>query len=118
MPEFLTSAILLLTATFSALAFGISTVSLLIHWKRPQLHPETTRLQAEIEQLRANNLELLDRVEHWMKRDRVRKLRAGAEAAQDNAQGEPEAQTGDRKAQLRKKVYGRLAAVPGLKQED
>lgn len=118
MPDFLTSSILLLTATFSALAFGISVVSLLIHWKRPQQHPETTRLQAEIEQLRANSLELLDRVEHWMKRDRVRKLRAGQQAAQEAAGDEIDEKPGDKKAQLRQKVYGKLIRLPGMKQED
>lgn len=118
MPDFLTSSILLLTATFSALAFGISVVSLIIHWKRPEQHPETTRLQGEIEQLRASSLELLDRVEHWMKRDRVRKLRAGQQAAQEGRGDEIEENSGDRKAQLRKKVMGKLIRLPGMKQED
>jgi len=119
MPDFLTSSILLLTATFSALAFGLAVVSLLVHWKRPQVHPDVTRVQSEIESLRANHLELLDRVEHWMKRDRVRKLRQGQEEAQGAPVGADEGQQtpADKKAALRRRVAGRLSAVPSLREE-
>lgn len=117
MPEFLTSAILLLSATFAALGAGCGIVSLLLHWKRPVQHPETTRLMAEIEQLRSAQLDILDRVEHWMKRDRVRRARQGAEAARGGAEDEIDAPAGDRKAQLRQKFYGKLVKLPGMKRE-
>ena len=65
--------LLLVAASFSAIALGLSVVSLALHYARRNEHPA-------VAQLKADHLDLLDKVEHWMKRDRVRRLRASQEA--------------------------------------
>lgn len=117
MEIFLTSFVLTLIGTTSAASLILSVISLLIHWKRPKVHPDTTRVQGEIEALRANHLELLDRVEHWIKRDRVRKLRSSnEEKATGPSTGDDEPQTpAERKNALRRRVMGTMALVPGRK---
>lgn len=110
----LTASFFITIATvFGLLGLCISIVSLLIHWKRPEQHPDVSRVESELASVKASTIELYDRVEHWMKRDRVRKAREGQEPARDGPQepvgGDPAA----RKADLRRKVFGRLRGVPG-----
>ena len=101
-----TSLFLGILGAVGALSLGISIVSLMLHWKRPEQHPDTARVEQDLAAVRTAHMELLDKVEHWMKRDRVRKAREGRqtkpEAVSDD---EPDNITPlDRKAQLRKRA--------------
>jgi len=99
-----TSLFLGILGAVGALSLGISIVSLILHWKRPEQHPDTARLEQELTAVRTAHLELLDKVEHWMKRDRVRKAREGREAASEVVI-EPGPQTpAEKKAELRKRL--------------
>lgn len=66
------STLILVATSFSALALGCAAISLALHYARRNEHPAIT-------QLKADQLDLLDKVEHWIKRDRVRRLRASQE---------------------------------------
>lgn len=84
-----------------ALCFG--TVSLVAHWLRGKEHPDVTTLRAEV-------LDMLDKVEHWMKRDRIRKLRESHEPPTEEAapgQELPAADPKVAKALLRAQIFGR-----------
>ena len=80
----------------AALSIALSGVSLALHWVRGREHPD-------VSQLRTEQLDLLDRVEHWMKRDRVRRLRDSAPDLEQLplSQMTPPA---DRKAALRERL--------------
>jgi len=113
--NFLTSFILTLIAVCSAAALVLSAISLLLHWQRPEIHPDVARVDNEIQGIRTSILELFDRVEHWMKRDRVRKLRESQEAKPEG-QGETEAPARpETKAELRRRLLGRPGNVTNLR---
>lgn len=98
------STLLLVCATsFSALSLGIAVVSLALHWARRDEHPDVAQVRAEITHVRTEIADILDRFEHWTKRERVRRLRAGREeAAQEPAPQAP----ADPKSALRSRVFG------------
>lgn len=100
-PEFATScaAVLALITALVSLYFCLRSGSV----------PE---IQTQVRQLAIDVTELYDKVEHWTRRDRVRKLREGQEAARQKEidQEHLPALAGDtktRKAQLRAKLFGR-----------
>lgn len=66
---------------FAAVAFLLSAVSLAVHYLKRNEHPLVAPLQSQIDSIQLTQADIIDRVEHWMKRDRVRKLREGQEAA-------------------------------------
>lgn len=55
-------------------AISLSAVSLALHW-RNRGTPTTIALAGQVEQLRLGQIEVVDRLEHWTRRDRVRRLR-------------------------------------------
>lgn len=65
-----------------AVAFLLSTVSVGLHWIKRAEHPDVAPLKSQIDSMQLTQADIIDRVEHWMKRDRVRKLREGAESSQ------------------------------------
>lgn len=100
-PEFATSvcAVLALITALVSLYFVLRTGSL----------PE---IQSTVRQLSLDVSELYDKVEHWTRRDRVRKLREGQEQARQKEIDEttlpaPTGTVKARKAQLRAKMFGR-----------
>lgn len=62
---------------FSVLALISSVVSLVIHSRTGSSH----QLQSAVRQLTLDVQEVFDRVEHWTRRDRVRKMRDGRESS-------------------------------------
>lgn len=100
-------------ASFAAVALACSVVSLALHWVRRKEHPDVSELRAIVSEMRTEHLDLYDRVEHWIKRDRVRKLREGRENAQA-AQEAAAPANGDYKAALRARV--RNAGLTGIAQ--
>jgi hypothetical protein len=58
----------------SFIAICLSAVSLLIHW-RDHRAPTPASLTAEVQALRIAQADVVDRLEHWTRRDRVRRLR-------------------------------------------
>jgi len=87
-------------------ALGLSVVSLVLHWTRRLQSPEMEALESRIQEMKVQHLDLLDKVEHWRRRDNVRKARDKVEENRLEAAA-PVAQ--DAKAELRKR-----AAAAGL----
>lgn len=77
---------------FGVVAFLLSAVSLAAHYVKRAEHPLTAPLQSQIDSIQLTQADIIDRVEHWMKRDRVRKLRDANYAAG----GEPSVTTDER----------------------
>lgn len=93
-----TTLLLVVSASFSAIALGLSVVSLALHYSRRNEHPA-------VAQLKADHLDLLDKVEHWMKRDRVRRLRASQEAQEPEQPNLIHLTPQEQKAALRARVF-------------
>jgi hypothetical protein len=66
----------------SIVAFLLSAISMGLHYAKRGEHPLVAPLKSQIDSIQLTQADIIDRVEHWMKRDRVRKLREGAEEAQ------------------------------------
>jgi len=101
---------LLLTwvGVFALLGFVASGVSLWLHRKPGSLSDVSTRVHA----LELDLNELYDRVDHWQRRDRVRRLRQGQEELPIVPQDvEPARGTPEHKAWLR----GKLLQIRGAK---
>lgn len=91
------------------LSLGFSIVSLFLHWKRTEEHPDTTAFNERLSGLANELIDLQDRVGQWMKRDSVRKARQGR---QERQEPEPDATQGPvTKAELRSRL-GQLRGVP------
>lgn len=92
-----------LIAALSIFALCSAGVSLFLHWVRPA-EPTTADQARELQALRLAHADLVDRVEQWQKRDRVRRLREGRESAEQDPveQLTPH----ERKAALRRQLFG------------
>ena len=95
--------VLSLIAALSTFALLSAGVSLFLHWIRPS-EPTTAEVARELQAMRLAHADLVDRVEQWQKRDRVRRLREGKEAADipDLDSLSPH----ERKAHLRRQFLG------------
>jgi len=91
-------------------ALILSTISLVLHWTRRHEPPEITAILTRIQEIQTQHLDLLDKVEHWRKRDNVRRARQGAEdKANEPVHDDPATAY---KAQLRAKAAAqRLGAI-------
>ena len=67
----------------SVVASFLSVVSLLVHWAKRSENPVTGPLEAQIQALQLAQADIVDRVDHWTRRDRTRRLRE--EKAEDAA---------------------------------
>lgn len=91
------------------LSLGCSGVSLWFIAKSGSVHD----LSAKQTALRTEVSDLADRLEQWMKRDRVRKVREGKESALEHEMVAPMARTAaEIKAELRRKVFAMGRAGP------
>lgn len=81
-------------AGIALVAFCLSAVSLGLHWLERDKHPDVQALHTRCDQLQLAQTDMLDRIEHWTRRDRVRRIR-------DAQAQEPEPAPADAKAQLR-----------------
>lgn len=110
--------VLLATMTaFSVMALGFSIVSLLFHWKRPkETQGAVAELAARVTAIQGEQLDMLDKVETWIKRDRVRNARGGKKPPQATNEHEDELPAVESKEQLRKRVYSNLSAITGGRQ--
>jgi len=61
----------------AVVAVCLSAVSLGLHWLNRDKHPEVQALHTRCDQLQLAQTDMLDRIEHWTRRDRVRRLREG-----------------------------------------
>lgn len=91
-----------LIASLSVFALCSAGVSLFLHWIRPS-EPTTAEQARELQALRLAHADLVDRVEQWQKRDRVRRLREGRESVDETP---AELSPGELKAHLRRRVFG------------
>jgi hypothetical protein len=91
----------------SLVAVCLSAVSLLIHWVRRDEQPEVQALHTRCDQLQLAQTDMLDRIEHWTRRDRVRRLREGAESpAADVPVADPAPGAGKDALRIRAKQLG------------
>lgn len=98
------SQIVLVVATcISVFAILIAGLSLLLHWARGKEHPDVAPVARSLQELTLAHADLVDKVAHWQRRDRVRKLRAShEEGTEEAAPTDPKAL----KASLRRQVFG------------
>jgi hypothetical protein len=95
-------SILALAVGLLGLCFGV--ISLVYLWARKDEHPDVTKLRAEI-------MDVYDKVDHWMKRDAVRRARAKREGEPEDV--EPAAApavamtTAEWKAQARRALFAK-----------
>lgn len=99
------AALLFSIAACSILALGIAGLSLAIQLKRGAEHPDVSEVRTSVRELHTQYLDLLDKVEHWVKRDRVRRLRDSHDPKDEPAAAAPQ----DIKANLRARVFGNRA---------
>jgi hypothetical protein len=86
----LTAYAALIGAAVSAVAIILSGVSLTLHWLERNSTPQVDHLNARIDSLQTSQLDILDKVEHWQRRDRVRRVRESQESSTtQNEQPEP-----------------------------
>lgn len=108
--------LLAISASLSAIALGSSAVSLALHWAKRDEHPDVAQVRAEITHIRTEISDLLDRFEHWTRRDRTRKLRAAREQDQTNVPDRDAtasaANGADAKSALRRRVFGSALRTP------
>lgn len=71
----LTSYAALIGAAVSVVAIILSAVSLVLHWLERDKSPQVQELHSRCDSLQLAQAEMLDRIEHWTRRDRVRRLR-------------------------------------------
>ena len=76
----LTAYAALIGAAVSAVAIILSGVSLTLHWLERNSSPQVDHLNARIDSLQTSQLDILDKVEHWQRRDRVRRVRESQES--------------------------------------
>jgi hypothetical protein len=81
----LTAYAAVIGAGVAVIAVCLSAVSLLLHYVQRDRQPEVQQLHTRCDQLQLAQADMLDRIEHWTRRDRVRRLRDGAEAPDEAA---------------------------------
>lgn len=89
-------------AVFSLLIAGLS---LLLHWARGKEHPDVAPVARSLQELQLAHADLVDKVSHWQRRDRVRNLRESREAQEAPVETDPKAV----KDRLRLQVFGQAA---------
>lgn len=100
-----------IAASLSAVALGCAVVSLAVHWVRRKEPPDVTELRALVHELRTEHLDLFDKVEHWVKRDRVRRLR---EAKEQSEITDSATRSDADRAAYKKMLRQRVRAVGGM----
>lgn len=102
------STVTLVVATSVAVfALLIAGLSLVLHWARGQEHPDVSAVRKQLQEISLAHADLVDKVTHWQRRDRVRKLRESREAPQEDVAQDPKAL----KQSLRQAVFGFPKAV-------
>lgn len=91
-----------ITAAVAVVSAGISVFTLLFTLRRPA-EPLASEVTRDVIALRTSLMDLTDKVEHWQRRERVRKLRESVDA-----RGEEAGQTAtvSTKDELRRKLFG------------
>lgn len=97
----------ILSLTGALIALTLSVISLVLHWIRRAESPEISGVMTIIQEVKTQHLDLLDKVEHWRRRDNVRRARQGAEEKQQAA--DPAVTPAEKKKELRTR-----AAASGL----
>jgi len=63
----------------SLFALTLSTISLVFHWIKSKNNPDISEVWTRLQSVQTQHLDLLDKVEHWRRRDNVRNARQKAE---------------------------------------
>jgi hypothetical protein len=102
-------------AAVSVVAVILGAVSLGLHWLNRDKHPQVQELHARCDALQLAQTDMLDRIEHWTRRDRVRRLREApsdtAESSQSNGPvlvAQAPQSSAELKAQLRQQLRQRV----------
>lgn len=101
-----------LSGAFVALCFAA--VSLVLHFVRRKEPPEVSEIWTALQEVKTQHLDLLDKVEHWRRRDSVRRARQGAEDAQSPAA--PPSTPEEKKAELRRRVTAAGLGIAGSRE--
>ena len=92
----------------SVVALAVSAFSVMVHWLRRHSDPVLGPIEAEIQSLKTAQADLVDRVEHWQRRDRTRRIRKEQQDEQDLPQPEPSPAELKRHLRLQAKQLGVL----------
>lgn len=107
----MTPLIVSICLTGALLALTLSVISLCLHWIRRTETPEYAALVTRIQEQQTQHLDLLDKVEHWRKRDNVRRARLGAE--EKLSEPAPNETPAEKKARLRTVATARGLGMTG-----
>jgi hypothetical protein len=102
----MTPILLAIIATLSVLGLAAGVISLVVQWKNITGVVDVSALRTELSQLQVAQLDMLDKVEAWIKRDRVRRARepeqpSTIEGAMEKLSEDPKA----KKAALRRQAF-------------
>jgi len=68
-----------ISLTMALIALSISAISLGLHWRHKDESPALAGMSTRIQELQLQILDLGDKVQHWRRRDSVRKMREKTE---------------------------------------
>jgi len=109
------SLIASITASAAVVALIFSTVSLILHFIKRRQPPEVEELWTAFQEQKTQHLDLLDKVEHWRRRDSVRRARQGAEDKQAVV-ATAEQSPAEYKNELRRRATARGMGIAGAKE--
>jgi len=97
----------------SLLALTLSVISLVYHWIKAANNPDISELWTRFQALQTAHLDLLDKVEHWRRRDNVRNARAKNEEKANESEASESTNTGaGYKAELRRRANTQGLGLP------
>jgi len=95
-------------------ALCFSCVSLVLHFVRRKEPPEVAEVWTALQEAKTQHLDLLDKVEHWRRRDSVRRARQGAEDAREVTA--PAQTPAEKKIELRRRVTAAGLNIAGSRE--
>ena len=94
-----------ITLSASLFALTLSVISIVFHWIKRKGTPDIDDLWSRLQSVQTQHLDLLDKVEHWRKRDAVRKARDKVEENRSESEaGQPADPVSARKRELRRRA--------------
>jgi hypothetical protein len=107
----LTSYAALIGASVAVVAIILSATSLVLHWLEREKSPQVQELHSRCDALQLAQVDMLDRIEHWTRRDRVRRLRESEPNTQSETPNAPSAPSNQ--AELKQQLRS-LAKLKGM----
>lgn len=100
---------LVIATSLSVLSLGVAALALAAHWIRGKQHPDVAPVSRALNELQLSHADLVDKVAHWQRRDRTRRLRESQSDDLDSSHTPASPEIVDpkaAKAALRARVFG------------